>query len=123
MVVRLDWVEEYRHHHTLEKVVRRVVMESVVVKAYCRVFYVHLDDAGLDEWNVELDSDMGGMKGDGSLDKEHNDEGNNKDMADTSEVLGERKDQIENLDEVHDHNTDEEAGSSENYYAPHMVHQ
>ena len=32
MVVKSDWPEEYRHH-TLEKVVRRVVMESVVVKA------------------------------------------------------------------------------------------
>ena len=43
-------------------------MEFGVVKVYCLVFSANLDYIGLNEWNTELDIDMGGKKDDGSLD-------------------------------------------------------
>ena len=95
-------------------------MEFGVVKVYCLVFSANLDYIGLNEWNTELDIDMGGKKDDGSLDMDDNDEGNNKDMAATSDVhLPEALGQRDDLVELRDHNIDE-AGS---YESPHKVHQ
>lgn len=54
-----------------------VVMESGVVKAYWMKFFGHLNYTGLGVLNNWLHSGMVGKLGDGSLDKERNDVGNN----------------------------------------------